>query len=119
MRFLADENVSHVVVRLLRLNGFDVATLTTEQCGSSDEIVLGFARTIDCIVLTEDRDFGELVIRKQLPIAGVVLLELDRLSNQAEADRVLSVIKSQGEQLRAHLTVVEPSRTRIRPVRPV
>jgi len=118
MQFLADENVSHVVVRLLRLNGFDVTILTTEQRGSPDEIVLDIARGNDCIVLTEDRDFGELVIRKQLTVAGVVLLELDRLSNQAEANRVLAVIKSQGEQLRANLTVVEPSRTRIRPIRP-
>ncbi|MGE0009062.1 MAG: hypothetical protein AB7S92_26230 [Parvibaculaceae bacterium] len=42
--------------------------------------------------MTEDRDFGELVVRQRLEVQGVVLLELDRLSNEAEAERVARVV---------------------------
>ena len=44
---------------------------------------------MDRILVTEDRDFGELVVRQRLGVDGVLLLELDRLSNAAETDRVV------------------------------
>ena len=116
MRFLADENVSRVVVSRLREAGLHVMEIPDEQRGSRDEIVLDIALSGNCILITEDRDFGELVIRRRLPVSGVLLLELDRLSNVAEADRVLQVVTSLSDKLRGSLVVVEPSRTRVRPL---
>jgi predicted nuclease of predicted toxin-antitoxin system len=116
MKFLLDENVSALVRTRLRDAGCEVSTLTDAQRGSADPAVLEFASKDGRIVITEDRDFGELVIRKKLPIDGVLLLELDQLSNAAEAERVLAVVLSLGERLNGHLVVVEPSRTRIRPL---
>ena len=83
MRLLADENVSGLVVTILRDAGFDVARLADDERGSRDE---------------------------------VVLLELDQLSKHAEAARVLSVVPSLDTQIEGKLVVVEPSRTRIRPL---
>ena len=51
------------------------------------------------ILLTEDRDFGELVVRQRLGVVGVVLLELDRLTNSTEADRVGDVVASHADKL--------------------
>ena len=116
MRLLADENVSGLVVTILREAGFDVARLADDERGSRDEAVLALAETEQRVVITEDRDFGELVVRKRLPVAGVVLLELDQLSKHAEAARVLSVVSSLATQIEGKLVVVEPSRTRIRPL---
>ena len=87
MRFLADENVSHYVVERLQTAGFDVAAISLTNPGAPDSDVLATARRDGRILITEDRDFGELVVRQRLEIQGVVLLELDRLSNAAEADR--------------------------------
>ena len=88
MRFLADENVSYHVVEQLRNAGFDVMATSLANPGASDSDVLATARRDGRILITEDRDFGELVVRQRLEIQGIVLLELDRLSNVAEADRV-------------------------------
>ena len=77
---------------------------------------LAMARTEDRVLLTEDRDFGQLVIQQQLPVLGVVLIELDVLSNDAEAARVLSVFQSTGIDMAGNLVVIEPSRTRVRPL---
>lgn len=61
MRFLADENVSHIVIERLRASGFDITSLGEIKSGASDENVLGAANSDGCVLITEDRDFGELV----------------------------------------------------------
>jgi predicted nuclease of predicted toxin-antitoxin system len=117
MRFLADENVSRFVVERLRAAGFDVAAIGSISPGASDDKVLAAARREGLILITEDRDFGQLVVRQRLEIQGVVLLELDRLSNVAESDRVATAIAANAGKLSGNLFVIEPGRVRIRPLR--
>ena len=117
MRFLTDENVSHYVVERLRAAGVDVTAIGLTNSGASDGDVLTTARREGRILITEDRDFGELVVRQRLEVQGVVLLELDRLSNAAEADRVAAVVSTNVDKLSGNLLVIEPGRVRIRPLR--
>jgi len=84
MRFLADENVARLVIERLRAGGFEVISVTETRSGAPDRDVLDAADAEDCILITEDRDFGELVVRQRLGVRGMILLELDRLSNAAE-----------------------------------
>jgi predicted nuclease of predicted toxin-antitoxin system len=116
MRILADENVSHLVIQRLRARGFEVASIAETSAGASDKHVLAAADADDCILITEDRDFGELIVRQQLPVRGLVLLELDRLSNLAEADRVADMISAHSDKLLGNLVVIEPGRIRVRPL---
>ena len=116
MRFLADENVSRFVVAGLQAAGFDVVAVALTSPGVSDSDVLAAARREGRILITEDRDFGELVVRQRLSVQGVVLLELDRLSNAVEADLVVSVLSKNTEKLPGNLLVIEPGRVRIRPL---
>lgn len=118
MRFLADENVSRFVVERLQTAGFDVTAIGPTNSGASDVDVLAVARREGRVLITEDRDFGELIVRQQLEIEGVILLELDRLSNLAEADRVTAVVSTNIDRLSGGLLVIEPGRIRIRPLRP-
>jgi predicted nuclease of predicted toxin-antitoxin system len=78
MQFVADENVSHRVVERLRADGHNVTLVAEMRSGMSDTDVLKFAETETCILVTEDRDFGELIFRQHLSVQGIVLLELDR-----------------------------------------
>lgn len=115
MRFLADENVSRLVVRRLQAGGFEVRQTESD---ASDKDVVEAANRGNCILITEDRDFGELVIRQRLPLPGLVLLELDRLSNRAEADAVADSISAHHDRLIGNLVVIEPGRIRVRPLLP-
>ncbi len=114
-RFLADENVSRFVVAGLQSAGFDVKSIGSTSPGVSDNDVLSIARNESRILITEDRDFGELVVRQRLGVDGVMLLELDRLSNMAEADLVLATVSKHAEKLSGNLLVLEPG-VRIRPL---
>jgi predicted nuclease of predicted toxin-antitoxin system len=118
MRFLADENVSRVVIARLRAAGFEVVSVSETRSGASDRDVLDVADAENCILITEDRDFGELVIRQRVSkaIRGIILLELDRLSNASEADLVSEVVTNHADKLSGNLVVIEPGRIRIRPL---
>ena len=77
--------------------------------GADDDDVLAAAANEDRVLVTEDRDFGEMVVRQQLRVRGVVLLELDRLSNAAEADRAAAAICADVDKLARNLIVIEAS----------
>jgi predicted nuclease of predicted toxin-antitoxin system len=116
MRFFADENVSRLVIERLRADGFEVTSIGETLAGARDSDVLNVAVAEGRILITEDQDFGELVMRQQLAAPGVVLLELDRLSNAAEATRVSAVISAYADKLSDNLIVIEPRRVRVRPL---
>ncbi|MBV8751775.1 MAG: DUF5615 family PIN-like protein [Hyphomicrobiales bacterium] len=116
MRFLADENVSLLVIERLRAGGLEVVSISETRPGVPDRDVLDAANAESCVLITEDRDFGELVIRQNLAVRGLVLLELDRLSNQMEADLVAEAVSAHVDRLLGNLLVIEPGRIRIRPL---
>ena len=117
MHFLADENVSRLVIERLRADGLEVASVSETHSGVPDKSVLETASVEGRILITEDRDFGELVIRQRLAVRGVILPELDRLSNLAEAERVAHIVSKYTEKLLDNLVVIESSRVRIRQLR--
>ena len=65
-------------------------------------------------MITEDKDFGELVFRQGLIHTGVVLIRLDGLSKQAKAKNISNVFANQGPQLLGAFSVISAGRVRIR-----
>ena len=75
MKLLVNENVPLAGVRSLRDIGHDVVSITEDSPGISDEEVLRIARAEIWIIVTFDRDYGELVFRRRLPpTAGMLYL---------------------------------------------
>jgi predicted nuclease of predicted toxin-antitoxin system len=60
VRFLADESCDSVVVRALRAAGHDAATVSDVAPGAEDEIVAALANSESRVLVTEDKDFGQL-----------------------------------------------------------
>jgi predicted nuclease of predicted toxin-antitoxin system len=90
MRFLVDENFPADAVTQLHAAGHDVVWVHTIAPGNSDEDVLAWAAREDRIVLTFDKDFGELAWRNGLPAScGVVLLRLPRCRRRPRLARCL------------------------------
>ena len=63
MKFLADESIDFPVIHLLRQHGFDVRSVSEEFPSKEDEFVLEAANMDDRVLITSDKDFGELVYR--------------------------------------------------------
>lgn len=77
MRFLVDECAGPGVARWLAENGHDVFSVFDQARGANDELLLTFANREARIVITADKDFGEMVYRSQMAHRGIVLLRLD------------------------------------------
>lgn len=77
MRFLVDECTGPAVSRWLREQGHDVLSVYDEARGASDEAMLALAVREDRVIITNDKDFGEMIFRLGKAHRGVLLLRLD------------------------------------------
>jgi predicted nuclease of predicted toxin-antitoxin system len=66
VRFVADESVDKQIVDGLRAGGHSVLFIAESEPSVSDEIVLARSREQDAVLVTADKDFGELVFRRKL-----------------------------------------------------
>jgi predicted nuclease of predicted toxin-antitoxin system len=120
VRWLADECVDAGLVARLRNAGHDALYIAEVSGGASDGEVLRRAQAEARLLLTEDKGFGDLVFRSDLPAPGVVLLRLDSEKHLLKWERLEAAIAAFGERLLGRYLVVEESRFRSRPLlRPV
>lgn len=80
MKFLADEGIDKKLVLELRNLGYDVEYVAETQYGSDDKDLLQRAFENDQVILTKDKDFGELIFRDQLKSNGVILIRLENVT---------------------------------------
>ena len=79
MKFLFDESVELRLSHSLKAQGHDVKTIITDYASSiEDAEVLKIAWSEQRILITNDKDFGELVFLYHHPHTGVILLRLKR-----------------------------------------
>lgn len=76
MKFLADENLGIKVPNYLQSIGIDIIAVKEIIPGATDEDVLELANDQSRILITLDKDFGELVFKEGLIHFGVILLRL-------------------------------------------
>jgi predicted nuclease of predicted toxin-antitoxin system len=80
MNFVADENVDGPIVYQLRHDGHDVIYIAKVEPAIDDDIILDHANKRNALLITTDKDFGELVFRQHLVHAGVILLRIEGFS---------------------------------------
>ena len=116
MRFLANENFPLTSVRLLRQAGHDVVSITEETPGVADDHILARAVIEDRIILTFDRDYGELIFHAGHAPAPVLYLRYDPLTPEEPADHILRLLTITGLDLATQFTVAHRQRVRQRPL---
>ena len=75
MKFVADESVDFAIISILRLHGFEIISISESYFGESDDKVLEIAVREKSLLLTEDKDFGELVFRLKKENFGIILIK--------------------------------------------
>lgn len=113
MRFLANENFPGAAVKLLEAAGHDVIWVRTAAPGTSDADVLAWAVREERILLTFDKDFGELAFRAGLPAScGIVLFRIPMSSPTNVAQTAVAVLESRTDWA-GQFSVVEEHRVRM------
>lgn len=114
MNIVADENLDKQIVARLRADGHDVSYIAELDPGIDDDTVLRQSRVTNAILLTADKDFGELVFRQRQLHSGVVLIRLSGLTPGEKAGIVAAAFQSHGQAMRGQFAVVSERSIRIR-----
>jgi predicted nuclease of predicted toxin-antitoxin system len=114
MKLLADESVDFGIITGLRQNGFEVISVLEDFSGLTDTEVLKIATDYKCLLITEDKDFGELTFRLKLKHYGILLIRLSDLSRQYRVETAIRTIQSHFDKLNNNFTVLNKKGLRIK-----
>jgi predicted nuclease of predicted toxin-antitoxin system len=114
MNFLADENLDIQIVNKLRQDGHLVLYVVELDPGISDDEVLDMGNANKCLLVTADKDFGELFFRMRRVAEGIILVRLAGVSPDEKAEIVATVIAKYSSQLIESFTVISRGSIRIR-----
>jgi predicted nuclease of predicted toxin-antitoxin system len=113
MDLLANENFPGIAVEALRARGHDVKWVRTEAPGISDVEVLNLAQKQNRILITFDKDFGELAFRSRIPAQnGIVLFRISMPSPRHVSLKSVKALESRNDWA-GHFSVVEDDRIRM------
>jgi len=114
VRLLIDENISPIIGDALRAAGHDVRAAAVACPGALDEELVALAIAEARIVVSEDKDFGNLAFKQGLRPPGLILVRLPRCLPAEKAARLVVVLKRQSAN--DCILVIEPRRIRRRPL---
>lgn len=117
MRFLADENIEQPIIDYLLSCGHDILSVGDIAPGASDEKLLQLANSEKRILLTNDKDFGELVYREGRVSSGIVLLRLSKESGTEKVAILSHILPLVSDKLQQHFTVLGEGIVRLRPLK--
>ena len=116
MKLLADENIPASVVMALKEEGYDIRWIRIESPGISDIDVMRYAHDEKRILLTYDKDFGELALKDpHHPSSGIILVRLSRKNPELMAEYIRQVLTSR-DDWQGHFSVIDAERIRMRPL---
>ena len=115
MRFLANENFPFPSIRLLRESNFYVSSICEDRPGITDSEVIQIAIKEQLIILTFDKDYGELIFRSGvINPPAVVFFRYKGLSPSEAGVLLLQIIAEKSIELDGVFTVVEKNNVRQR-----
>ena len=114
MKILADENVEGEIVSALRNAGHSVSDIKETSPGIDDTDVLTIAADSDSILLTNDKDFGDLVYRDERISTGVILLRFGKLEIRERIELLIGVLSERESEIDGAFTVITATGVRIR-----
>jgi len=115
MKLFADESVDKPIITKLRDKGFELLYAAEMSPGISDDKILAIANRESDLLLTADKDFGELIFQKHLFAKGIVLIRLAGISTTKKAEIVYNATKKYNSKMLNAFTVITSTIIRIRP----
>lgn len=116
MVFFTDESIEAEITTFLRKHEYIFHSISELTPSISDESVLEFAVRHEAVLLTNDKDFGDLVIHQGLSHRGIILLRFRKTTIPEKARIVHDVIRKHESELPLSFTVITPTSVRIRKI---
>ena len=116
LKFIADVNLEKPIVDWLLESSYDVQWIPDYDCGMTDDELLYMAAAEKRILVTNDKDFGELTFRQKRLSSGIILFRLKGQSTQEKVRLAAILTAEYGERLSGHFTVVTRKRIKTIPL---
>ena len=112
MRFLVDECTGPAVAKWLRGDGHEVFSVFDEANGIADEVILTKAHAENWILITNDKDFGEMIFRERRAHRGIIFLRLDDERSANKIKVLLQLLENHEERLPNQFVTVTETKVR-------
>ena len=114
LKFVLDVGVGNKVGQYLTYQGYDALLISTINPSMSDSEILAIAENENRMVITMDKDFGELVYHSEKAHAGVLLLRLEDATGEEKVEVMRFIIDNFKDILEHKFCVFKNGRLRIR-----
>jgi len=116
IKFLADANIEKGIVDCLLRFGFDVKWIPDYNCEMDDEALLTMANNEKRILITNDKDFGELVFLKKQISVGIILIRVKGQDTRQKVELVEKLILNYKEKIPNHFSLITSKKFRFMPL---
>jgi predicted nuclease of predicted toxin-antitoxin system len=106
--------VARAIIQWLRQRGHDVLSAAEAGPGEDDAVWLRQAERLERVIVTSDKDFGELIFRDRLNSHGIVLIRMQRLSLRQRLARLSAVWSTVEANPQGKFIVITEGRVRVR-----
>ncbi len=114
IKFLVDVGVGNKVEIWLNLKGYDTKAVRELDPRMTDTEILQIAVDENRMVITMDKDFGDLIYQMNMPHAGVILLRLDSYSSEEKTKIIQIILEEHMTKIIGKFSVYKDGRLRIR-----
>lgn len=113
LKFLIDIGVGKKLEKWLEDSGYDVKSMRHINPKSEDMEILNMAVSESRMVVTMDKDFGELVYKSGMLHAGVLILRLEDATGAEKVDVIKAILRDHEAKLRGKFCVFQSGRLRV------
>jgi len=116
IKFIADVNVEKAIVDYLSDNGYDVKWVPDFNCEIVDEDLLEIANKEKRILITNDKDFGELIFLQKKLSTGIILIRIKGQKADDKVRLIKKLLQTYSDKLSRHFVVLMKKKFRFIPL---
>lgn len=113
IRFIVDECTGSNVASWLELEGYQVLSIYDRMRGLKDSEILKIARNENWVIITNDKDFGDMVFKEKLSHHGIILLRLDNERSENKIEVLGKLFEFHIDELMENFVVVTEKALRV------
>jgi len=114
LKFLVDVGVGKGIEVYLNENGYDTKAVRDLDPSMEDEEIVRVAVLENRMIITMDKDFGELVYHSSTEHSGVLLLRLEDATGATKLQVVKHILNNYGDRIGNYFCVFQKDKLRIR-----
>lgn len=113
-KFLIDIGVGKIVEDWLQSEGFCIISVRSLNPAMKDSEILKLAADNACMIITMDKDFGELVYHSAKKHSGILILRLESATGKEKLDVMKEIFTNYIDKIYNHFCVYQKGKLRIR-----